>query len=636
MNRCGECCISPHDDNDLFLSSSAPPPPLSSPLHHNPLLSFPRAMMGAPYHQSQPVADHDASPANPYQVLQIRRDATAMEIRQSYKRLALWHHPGRQQAVEISKSERRRRFQFFNLLAACYETLISPDTRRRYDNLCREVEQSKLQAGVRGAMFVGGKPLIDSLSGTSSYDMAAVYSYSNKNITREAPPTPTAIGGSSRTTMTTSWKKDVVPPLSRSSSGSSTTDNSMDKILESSGGGNGMLLEETPSCCAPTSSSGSAGGGGGGSPSRSIKPATSRIVTGAATVTSNRSIPAGTTVGAAGGGGGTTSVALHHRPSLVDHSSASTSEDDDEEAESHYTESTTRRLFGGPLSHLFKARNFEPFSDPYDVFEKVFGSQPFQRISRKEIGGSSSSSSNLHSTSDARKEPTSWMGSSASSSPSAKPSIVTTATGCSPSTGSTSNTSPRSPTAAWKGDSQTSPDGKTTIFTTSRVLHDRILTRTETITRLSPHKTKTHVTVTAEPLTPASSSENGGNGEDTSPIHACMACFRPTSLSLSPDDLKQQQQGPAQQSPVRNVDEIRNEPNVEHDDDDDDDDDGTPVCANFCELYQNAVHELEFTANGLYMEWNNMVVSCTSMPTTGTSPTTTTTTTIPAYWNVSY
>ena len=99
-------------------------------------------------------------PANPYQILQIRRDATAMEIRQSYKRLALWHHPGRKQSLQAPQQERLRRFQFFNLLAACYETLINSDTRRRYDNICRELEQLKLQAGVPGAMFVGGKPLL--------------------------------------------------------------------------------------------------------------------------------------------------------------------------------------------------------------------------------------------------------------------------------------------------------------------------------------------------------------------------------------------------------------------------------------------------------------------------------------------
>ena len=62
----------------------------------------------------------------------------------------------------------------------------------------------------------------------------------------------------------------------------------------------------------------------------------------------------------------------------------STSEDE-EEVEPHYTESTTRRLFGGPLSLLFKARNFEPFSDPFDVFQHVFGGDAFPRVSREDI-----------------------------------------------------------------------------------------------------------------------------------------------------------------------------------------------------------------------------------------------------------
>ena len=67
----------------------------------------------------------------------------------------------------------------------------------------------------------------------------------------------------------------------------------------------------------------------------------------------------------------------------------STSEDE-EEVGPHYTESTTRRLFGGPLTLLFKARNFEPFTDPYIVFERVFGGPIFPRVEIEGIEGASS------------------------------------------------------------------------------------------------------------------------------------------------------------------------------------------------------------------------------------------------------
>lgn len=478
MNKCGECLSSPDDD-------CRP----SGPQHA--LLSFPR-IMGTPNPPSsggQGVDNkYSHSPANPYQVLQIRRDATGMEIRQSYKRLALWNHPGRKQAVDITQRERRRRYQFFNLLAACYETLMSADSRRRYDNLCRELEQAKLQAGVRGAMFVGGKPFTGSAISSDFVgggDIGHEASLLRKNTSRTR-------------------ENESVPPLSRSSSGASTA-------AEDSGDSD---IDEKNSCCAPASVSVS---------TTSKRAGNSRSVT-AATVTTNRS-------------------SALDRPSLAD---SSTSSEEDEEAETHFTESTTRRLFGGPLSHLFKARNFEPFSNPYDVFEKVFGSQPFQRITRQEIGF---------------KDKDVWMTSE-------------TLSKGTPATGPLSLSSPRSP-AAWKGDSQRSPDGKTTVFTTSRVLHDRILTRTETITRVSPTKTKTHVTVTAEPVQDTSIDDDGG---ETSPLYACLFCTRTRTPRLD-----------GAESPMVGAQE------------------GTAICFDFCDLYQNVVHELEFTTSGLFTEWNNMV-----------------------------
>lgn len=40
----------------------------------------------------------------------------------------------------------------------------------------------------------------------------------------------------------------------------------------------------------------------------------------------------------------------------------------------HYTSLETNRLFGGPLSLLYKARRFQSFTDPYILFQSVFGS----------------------------------------------------------------------------------------------------------------------------------------------------------------------------------------------------------------------------------------------------------------------
>ena len=398
---------------------------------------------------ASPVSDKHTA-VNPYEILQIRRDATPTEIRQSFKRLALFNHPGREATAQEA---RLRRWQSFNLLAACYETLMDPDIRRRYDNICREIERSKLQAGVKGALFVGGKPLR-----SRSFDEDSMVSGRKKGR-----------------------RDNMIPALSRASSESTTTE----EDYEAPG------LDHEESCCAfseePSTFT---------SPSRKH----SRSVT-AATLTTKGSVAA---------------------PSLVD--AAST--EDEEDAEAHFTESTTRRLFGGPLSNLFKARNFEAFSDPYDIFEDVFGSQPFPRVSRKDI----------RCNEDVMVVRTT------------EPVLLA---------------SPRSP-AAWRGEKHISSDGKTTTYTTSRIVQDRRLTRTETVTRTPNGMTKSHVSVTAETLTPT----NVVVAND-SPNNTCFICFRPTMVDDNPDH--------------------------------------KGVCDDVCLFYENIVQQLDFTREEFIEEWRRML-----------------------------
>lgn len=480
----GECCESPLEENYLH----------SSPQHT--MLSLARVM--GPLSPNSPGDVGNDPPANPYQILQIRRDATAMEIRQSYKRLALWHHPGRKQSLEASQQERLRRYQFFNLLAACYETLINGDTRRRYDNICRELEQLKLQAGVPGAMFVGGKPLLK----VSSYDLLEI-----PEIWGGKPPFEGQRPNND---------PDSVPPLSRSSSGSSIAD------ADDADDAQKTEMEENQSLCGTNVSFKQSSVST--TPSRKIGLTGSRSIT-AATVTTSRSVapvPA----------------------SLMD---TSTSEDE-EEVEPHYTESTTRRLFGGPLSLLFKARNFEPFSDPFDIFQQVFGSEAFPRVSREDIEYKDDQSTQ----------------SINESLPMASP----------PST-------PRSP-AAWRGESHTSADGKTTIFRTSRVLHDRRLTRIETVTKLATGKTETHVTVIAEPLSP-----DPNTMEDGHPlIPDCLICKHPklTSPEESPN------KGPLVDATNCKVEERQKS-----------------ICTDITELIDSVLHDMECTRTEFCDEWNKVV-----------------------------
>jgi hypothetical protein len=124
----------------------------------------------------------------------------------------------------------------------------------------------------------------------------------------------------------------------------------------------------------------------------------------------------------------------------------------------------SERLLSGLLSDLFRARNFEPFTDSLVVFEEVFGSKVFD-VSRDEIGRLKA-----------------WERIQDLAFP-----------------------------AGWEGSSKTSRDGKTTVFTTSRILHDRRVTRIETITEdpLTGRRQK-HTTVTSQPLEPEVTEEEAG------------------------------------------------------------------------------------------------------------------------------
>jgi hypothetical protein len=118
---------------------------------------------------------HPNAIVDPYQVLQVRRDATHSEIRQAYRRLSLWYHPGRRivavatAATNSSSSKNRAQQQqmvHFATLAACYETLVDVGARRRCDTLCRDLEilqkiqQQTTSWPVSGDIRVGGRKLL--------------------------------------------------------------------------------------------------------------------------------------------------------------------------------------------------------------------------------------------------------------------------------------------------------------------------------------------------------------------------------------------------------------------------------------------------------------------------------------------
>ncbi len=76
-----------------------------------------------------------------YQILGLRQDATADEIKRAYRKLALKHHPDRNPGDEDAE-------EAFKEIAEAYEVLSDPDKRKIYDRYGYE--------GVRGTFRRGG------------------------------------------------------------------------------------------------------------------------------------------------------------------------------------------------------------------------------------------------------------------------------------------------------------------------------------------------------------------------------------------------------------------------------------------------------------------------------------------------
>lgn len=89
---------------------------------------------------------------NPFHVLQVRHDATVSEIQYNYRRLALWHHPGRNKACH--DDELQRRALVFYILAKCYETLVYH--RSEYNACFHNMDHPSL----KGEIHVGGKRMM--------------------------------------------------------------------------------------------------------------------------------------------------------------------------------------------------------------------------------------------------------------------------------------------------------------------------------------------------------------------------------------------------------------------------------------------------------------------------------------------
>lgn len=379
---------------------------------------------------------------NPYHVLELMRDATPSEIQQSYRKFALLNHPGRGIS---SPEERLRKMAYFEILAASFETLMHAESRRRFDLRMKASEKrhrsypynSKLSEAASASTGRDyPRPLLELTASSSTTQSSAFEASENDRSYSHSHRDPTAhrlLQGEADNT--------TIPELLRASSSHSSSDG-----------------DESKSRSRPRV--GTAPLGTVASTSETII-SLSRIV--------------GCTVPDI-----SASISNEERKEHKSLMASSASLGSAEESEIQFTEATVNRLFGGPMASLHRAHNFEPFTDPYIVFEKVFGGPIFPRVEIEGIDCSSSITT-YNSQSMNRNERVMVR-------PQGHP---------------YNHPHPFHHSGFWEGWTHKDPDGLTTVFVSTRVVHNRKITRSETV-KIDPvtGKATSTVTVTGEDLEP--------------------------------------------------------------------------------------------------------------------------------------
>jgi hypothetical protein len=431
---------------------------------------------------------------DPYRVLQVRRDATPQEIRHAYRRLSLWHHPGRSIHIEMTDSsnnnnsnsnrngnsdnsaecaERYRRCQVFEILAACYETLLDKESRRRCDGLLRDVElQRKQKEGLCSAVLPAG----DIRVGQAKNKVVAA------PISPRAAATVATPGAPYSASASTSVFQRIPTLTPASSSGSSLegVDHLPDQEVLS-------LLTQQRSNHTPQHQQ--------QQPRRETAAAANPLQMFSA-------------CGIVGVGSDSSEPKV---PSLMKNSTSSTTDTNPDGVAIQYSETETNRLYGGPLQLLYRSRRWKPFMDPLELFAQVFGSraplgiQPEKDWSEWKAQAKAAASASVAATS--------------------KSITTTSAITAAPAV---------SRSAAWTGSSETLPDG-TVVFTTRRTLNDRVMTRTETVRTDKMGRKHSYVSVTSETVLPPDcdpdakakqeASANSVNCDPISDCHVLESCM---------------------------------------------------------------------------------------------------------------
>mmetsp|Transcript_12543 Transcript_12543/g.31594 ORF Transcript_12543/g.31594 Transcript_12543/m.31594 type:complete len:514 (+) Transcript_12543:56-1597(+) len=378
------------------------------------------------------------APVNPYRVLELRRDATPSEIIGSYRKLALMYHPGRKISCPL---ERKKRMQTFEVLAACYETLMHSEFRRKCDILLKDTEKKQKNSTNREVANRQPKLLLaDALSLTIGSSQLAIKSSDS-------------IPG-------------LVPSQSSSASGEKRNNNSV--------GGSGES-NDTPLRNNCTALGGILTCNGD-----------SRALTESTSINKSFAISRDGTKG---------------YKALADASSSLSVSQSGDEGEIHFSEATVNRLFGGPMASLHRARNFQAFSDPYLVFDKVFGNKKpmFPRVALADMPALADD------TMEDLLENRNQTGISNS--------LVRS---------STSELAPFSPKNKSNGDDKSA---NTRVFVSSRIVNGRKITKTETV-HVDPATgiASVNVTVDSEYLEPVNSKDDS-SGQYGSCVTDWLLCF---------------------------------------------------------------------------------------------------------------
>ncbi|GAX22206.1 hypothetical protein FisN_19Lh270 [Fistulifera solaris] len=279
---------------------------------------------------------------DPYQILQIRQDATLNEIRHAYQRLALLHHPVRRRKQQPPQSQQQyqqhqNQMHCFEILAACYETLMDVEARRRCDVLLQEQETATLhrtlsESSRRRRRRRRRRPKENEVKvvGRMRHDDDNQHPSDRLGlVVLHTMPSLAEISLCNSTDESLLTQEDVWRHVTTDAQ--QVDGQEQVEIVYS--------FEESKDQGDPC-------------PTTTLRPL--RILNSQQSSWDEDD---------------STNETLEDIQS-IDTSSPSTDEDDT--SETHYTSAEIDRMFGGPLQLLFRARRWKVFRDPFEVFAEVF------------------------------------------------------------------------------------------------------------------------------------------------------------------------------------------------------------------------------------------------------------------------